>query len=661
MMQSPERKIRSPGFLLAGFNMEFLILALMFKFHFRRDVSRAGIFLMDISVALVSVLFAYLLRFNFRIPEPEVVSLQKVVPFVLTIRVLSFLIFRPFTGIVQYTSTRDAQRIFLTCLAGSAFFSVFNIYHFSIEKIFLIPFGIVIMDFILTVFIMVSLRMLIKSLYQEFNKQGMSKTYVIIYGAGEAGYITRQTMERDASSKYKVLAFLDDDPKKIGNVLEGLKIYNAKTELEELLKQNMVAHLIISIKNLSADRKQEVVETCLKYNTKVLTVPPVSTWINGELSFKQIKKIKIDELLEREPILLSEEKISRQLSGRRVLITGGAGSIGSEMARQVMKFNPEKIILLDISESPLYDLELEFSEKLGFKKFEVVLGDIRNPDRMRNLFETFRPEIVFHSAAYKHVPMLEGNPAESVHTNVGGTKIVADLSNEYGVLTFVMISTDKAVNPSNIMGATKRIAEIYVQSLNQTSQTKFITTRFGNVLGSNGSVLPRFRKQIETGGPVTITHPEVTRFFMTIPEACQLVMEAGATGKGGEVFLFDMGKSVKVLDLAKRMIQLSGLTLDKDIKIAYTGLRPGEKLYEELLGDRENVIPTHHPKIMAAKVEAESMEKIAPSINQLLELVPTQNNELLVKKMKAIIPEFVSNNSIYERFDEKRDITVHEK
>jgi len=436
---------------------------------------------------------------------------------------------------------------------------------------------------------------------------------------------------------------------KQGKKLEGSTIYGIN-KLDELLQNNNVAHSIVSVQNFSPIRKQHIVDICLNYNTKVLTVPPVTNWINGELSFKQIKKVQIEELLERDPIQLSKENIKQQLSNKVILVTGAAGSIGSEIIRQIVRFNPKKIILLDHAESPLYDMEMELHDKYK-QSYEVVMGDIRNKERMKNVFRTFQPQIVFHAAAYKHVPMMENNPSESILTNVFGTKMLADLSVEHKVEKFVMISTDKAVNPTNVMGASKRVAEIYAQSLNKRSDTKFITTRFGNVLGSNGSVIPRFRQQIENGGPVTITHPDITRYFMTIPEACQLVLEAGAMGKGGEIFIFDMGDSVKIVDLATKMIKLSGLTLDKDIRIVYTGLRPGEKLYEELLADQENTLPTHHKQIMVAKVKEYDFETMSVAIKELIDLFETQDNQSIVKKMKQLVPEFKSNNSVYEKLD----------
>jgi FlaA1/EpsC-like NDP-sugar epimerase len=374
-------------------------------------------------------------------------------------------------------------------------------------------------------------------------------------------------------------------------------------------------------------------------------------WINGELSFNQIKKINIEELLERDEIKLDEQRIGEEIGGKTILVTGAAGSIGSEIVRQISRFAPRQLILIDQAETPLHYLELETLEYNKGSGLELILCDICNELRMRKIFDAFHPDMVYHAAAYKHVPMMESNPAEAVLTNVGGTQIVADLSVEYGVKKFIMISTDKAVNPTNVMGASKRIAEIYTQALTRSGNTRFITTRFGNVLGSNGSVIPLFRSQIEKGGPLTITHPEVTRFFMTIPEACQLVLEAGAHGKGGEIFIFDMGKSVRILDLAKKMIQLSGLTLGKDIQIKYTGLRPGEKLYEELLNIEENTIPTHHPLILTAKVRELSLPEVRKDIADLISLVSSHANFDIIRKMKQMVPEYKSQNSVYEELD----------
>jgi FlaA1/EpsC-like NDP-sugar epimerase len=620
-------------------------------FLFRRNMPRWIIFFIDLGICLFSLILAYLVRFNFAIPRVEIIAFPLVFSLVLGVRALSFYFSKTYQGIVKYTSSKDAQRIFVNITIGSTVYVLINlIFHKFINHKFPIPFSIIIIDYMATTFLLISLRVMFKALYTELTNPAKDKRSVIIFGAGESGIITKRTLDRDAGTKYKVLGFIDDNKAKQGKKLEGVTIYNIDS-LNDLLLNNDVSNLVISVQNLSPAKKQQIVDICLSHNTKVLTVPPVTNWINGELSFKQIKKVQIEELLEREAIQLDKEDIQKQLSNKIILITGAAGSIGSEIVRQVIRFNPKKIILLDQAESPLYDMEMELHDKFKQQSYEIVMGDIRNKERMENVFRTFQPQIVFHAAAYKHVPMMENNPSESILTNVLGTKIIADLSVEYKVEKFVMVSTDKAVNPTNVMGASKRIAEIYTQSLNKNSSTKFITTRFGNVLGSNGSVIPRFRQQIEEGGPVTITHPDITRFFMTIPEACQLVLEAGAMGKGGEIFIFDMGESVKIIDLAKKMIKLSGLVLDKDISITYTGLRPGEKLYEELLADHENTLPTHHKQIMIANVKEYEFTSTSAAIAELIDLFGNQNNKAIVTKMKHLVPEFKSNNSVYEELD----------
>lgn len=618
---------------------------------FLHNMPRWVIFFIDIGICMFSLVLAYLVRFNFSIPQLAIDEFPVVFALVLGIRAISFYISKIYQGIVKHTGSRDAQRIFIVVTSGSLAYVIINVISFNfINDKFPIPFSIIIIDYMATTFLMISLRVMFKALYFELTNPNKEKRSVIIFGAGESGIITKRTLDRDAGTKYKVLAFIDDDKKKQGKMLKGSSIFGMDS-LNELLENNNVAHLIISVQNLLPARKQKIVDICLNYSTKILNVPPVVNWINGELSFKQIKKVQIEELLGREPILLDKENIQTQLSGKTILVTGAAGSIGSEIVRQIIPFHPKKIILVDQSESPLYDMELELFDNHKKQPYEVVIGDIRNRERMENVFRSFNPQIVFHAAAYKHVPMMENNPAESILTNVLGTKTLSDLSDEYNVEKFVMVSTDKAVNPTNVMGASKRIAEIYTQSLSKISKTKFITTRFGNVLGSNGSVIPRFRQQIENGGPVTITHPDITRYFMTIPEACQLVLEAGAMGKGCEIFIFDMGQSIKIVDLAKKMIRLSGLVLDKDISISYTGLRPGEKLFEELLADHENTIPTHHKQIMVAKVKEYNFDEITAAINELIALFEKQDNKLIVKKMKELVPEFKSSNSVYEVLD----------
>ncbi|HKL09109.1 MAG TPA: nucleoside-diphosphate sugar epimerase/dehydratase [Bacteroidales bacterium] len=609
------------------------------------------VFLIDLFICAISISLAFLLRFNFDIPQPYYDGLYFIIPFVLFIRSVTFLIFRTYAGIIRYSGAKDTERIFIVAITGSLIFIIINILnYYLVNKTFIIPFSIIAIDFLTTIFLMSSFRLSTKIIYQELYNPSKEKTGIIIYGADQFGVITKRTIDRDAESKHKVLAFFDINQANLGKTLEGVTIYHPQY-LENILEKNDVEKLIIAKENIQPEEKQAVIEQCLQNNIKVLTLPDVNTWINGELSYNQIKEIKIEDLLERPPIILDIQKIKKKLLNKCILVTGAAGSIGSEIVHQLIAFNPRKIILFDQAESPLYDMELDLQEKCNFYNFEIVIGNLADEYRINKLFEVYKPVIVFHAAAYKHVPMMESNPTEALRTNIIGTKILADISHSFNVEQFVMVSTDKAVNPTNVMGASKRIAEIYIQAFNQVSDTNFITTRFGNVLGSNGSVILRFKKQIDKGGPVTVTHPEVTRYFMTIPEACQLVIEAGAISKGGEIFLFDMGKSVKIIDLAKKMIKFSGLEIGKDIQIKYTGLRPGEKLYEELLNDKENTIPTHHSKIMIAKVSTHDFKNVEKHIQQLILLHKKHNNMEIVREMKKIVPEFKSQNSIYEELD----------
>jgi len=605
----------------------------------------------DMIIILASISVSYLLRFNFNIPESIISNLYYVFPLVFSVRLISFLFSRMQQIIVKHTSTKDIVRIFLVILSGSLFFIFINyINKYIFHDDYAIPTSIIIIDFLVTLFLITLLRLIVKILYLEIDNPRKNKKNVIIYGSGQLALIAKRTFDRDSQTGYKVIAFIDNQKKNIGKSLESVRIIK-HSEIDSLLKKNIVTTLIIAQKIQEPSTKNAIIETCLNHGVKILTVPEVSNWINGELSINQIKKCKIEDLLEREPIILDEKQIRKDILNNTILVTGAAGSIGSELVKQITKYKPKKIILFDQAESPLYDIELEIREKHNFHDFEVVIGDIVNSERVTNVLETFKPDVVFHAAAYKHVPMMEDNPSEAVRINVFGTQNIAEQSAKYNVKKFVMISTDKAVNPTNVMGASKRIAELFIQSLNSTSKTNFVTTRFGNVLGSNGSVIPRFRSQIETGGPITVTHPDVTRYFMTIPEACQLVLEASAMGKGGEIYLFDMGKSVKIIDLAKKMIKLSGLELGKDIQISYSGLRPGEKLYEELLTDKENTIPTHHSKITIAKDKKLEITDIIEKIEQLKLYRKKQDNFALVKVMKEIIPEFISKNSRFEKLD----------
>lgn len=618
------------------------------------------VFLIDLLICTFSICFAYYVRFEFRFGDSQLDALKIAIPILLFIRAVTFIIFRSYAGLIRYTSAKDTERIFIVVTSGTIILFITNLIHFNVKGAFIIPNSILVIDFFATLIILIGSRLTVKAIYYSIISDSAETENIIIYGAEHYAAVTKSTLDRDAGTNFKVIAFIDYFNKNEGKKLEGISIYNTD-KLDYLMQRHKVSKLIIAKKSIDPIKKNKLVEKCLKYDVKVLTVPDVNSWINGELSLNQIKSIKIEDLLERPPIVLDKKRIQSDIKDRVVMISGAAGSIGSELVRQIARFNPQKIILLDQAETPLYDLELELKESTHFFNFEVVIGSITNEYRIRKIFEVFRPSIVFHAAAFKHVPIMENNPTEAIFNNIYGTKVISDLAVEFEVAKFVMISTDKAVNPTNIMGASKRIAEIYIQTLNRTSSTRFITTRFGNVLGSNGSVIPRFKKQIENGGPVTITHPEVTRYFMTIPEACQLVLEAGAMGEGGEIFIFDMGKSVKIIDLAKKMIKLSGMTLGRDIQLNFTGLRPGEKLYEELLNNKENTIATYHPQIMIAKVREYDPMVIFSQINKLIESLPEHNNFALVTLMKDIVPEFVSQNSIFEELDRHKKFAVNER
>jgi len=620
--------------------------------RFTRSAPRSFILFIDLVIVSISVMISYLLRFNFNIPIKETDLIPIALLIILGTRISIFLITKSFSGIIRYTETQDITRIFIISSIGTLVIVGIDILIKVLYDIYIIPRAVIVIEFIASSAGMIAFRLIVKSTYWELKTSDNKAKNVIIFGAGEAALITSKALKQNTIERFNIIAFIDDSKNKVGKKIENIKIIHSK-ELINLLEKKEVDQVIISVQNISAVRKKEIAEICLANNVKVQNVPPVKKWINGELSINQIRDINILELLERDEIQLDIQNIKSQFTGKVILITGAAGSIGSEIARQVVEYRPSKLILLDIAETPIYHLEMEFTKHPFVKNIEFVIADIRNKERMINVFNTVKPNIIFHAAAYKHVPLMEHNPSEAILTNVYGTIILADLACNYDIEKFIMVSTDKAVNPTNVMGASKRIAEIYVQTLNKNENTSFITTRFGNVLGSNGSVIPLFTKQIQNGGPITITHPDITRFFMTIPEACQLVLEAGAKGIGGEIFIFDMGKSIKILDLAKKMVQLSGLKLGTDIQIIFTGLRPGEKLYEEVLASEENTIATDHPKIMIAKVREYELEDIRKQINNLIHLFESQNNKEIVQQMKKIVPEFLSKNSMYEILDQK--------
>lgn len=592
------------------------------------------------------------------------------------ISLIIFLCMRTYTGLIRYSNIQDVLRIFSSILIISAIYPVgvkFLIskpYHIQTLNIG----GVVFTSFFIASSLLVMLRACIKVFYYQIkNSPVNAKEKVLVYGSDRNAILIKQAIESSVENRFVLTGFLETKAQRINTYIEQKRVYSTK-ELSLLKKKKNISKLILMNEDLSGADKKLVIEKCLQQGIKVMTIPPSRQWLYDKPITRQMQELKIEDLLQRDPIVINNIRISKELTGKRILITGAAGSIGSEIVRQVLAYDPEMIILCDQAESALHDIQLELEARYPKATVRILIGSVRESNRMELLFHDFRPQIVFHAAAYKHVPMMENHPCEAILTNVLGTKNIADLSVKYKVSMFVMVSTDKAVNPANVMGASKRIAEMYVQTLNDNaewpqdgrnyitiktdgealtavaSKTKFITTRFGNVLGSNGSVVPRFREQIQKGGPITVTDPEVTRFFMTIPEAVQLVLEAGTMGKGGEIFIFDMGKSVKIIDLAKKMIQLAGLIPEQDIKIVYTGLRPGEKLYEELLNKEEKTLPTHHEKIKIAKV-IPSPAKTLFDIEDLIGIGMQGDNNKLVQKMKELVPEFRSCNSKYENLD----------
>jgi FlaA1/EpsC-like NDP-sugar epimerase len=641
------------------------------KFHFLKStdifshltnlkyIPRWLVLCLDVLICIASFYAAHYISaklFNSVLDE-RIISFYQMGGIVIGSQIIFFWMFHTYSGVLRYSGYVDAVKLLLAVFLNIGIISLINyIFYFSTNYC-LFYYTSLLIYAILSFLLLFIIRLVVKTIYDYFTQNSGQIIPIMIYGTKSAAIGIAKMLRSGPENKYKLVGFIDDDKNATERIIMGVKVYRLDEETVKNVVVKLAKAIIVSpIKMKSIDPKVDL-DLFLNNNLSILTSPPMSIWKNDMPTIKQIKSIQIEDLLERPQINISNENIAKLLRNKVILITGAAGSIGSEIVRQVVNYNPTLIVLLDQAESPMHTLKLELEEQFPNQIFTAFLGDVRNKERMEYMMDMYRPDYIYHAAAYKHVPLMEDNPVESIQVNVKGTKTMADLAVKYKVERFVMVSTDKAVNPTNVMGASKRIAEIYVQSLyrklaaegNET--TKFITTRFGNVLGSNGSVIPHFKNQIEKGGPVTVTHPEIIRYFMTIPEACMLVLEAGSMGEGGEIFIFDMGSPVKIVNLAKKMIRLAGFIPEIDIKIEFTGLRPGEKLYEELLNHKEKTMETHHPKIMIATVQLYDYETVSNQIDELIQYSFLCKNFLTVSLMKKIVPEFLSKNSQYERLD----------
>ena len=614
--------------------------------------SRWVVLFVDIVLVCLSFVFAYSVRFNVSF-DFNIEDLWTQVPIVITVSLISFLLVGSYKGIIRHTGNKDAFNVFIgtTIIAIGLIFIVVINRVFAINESFTIPKSIIVIHYLVSTFVLIISRFVFKVFFEIISSELSAITNVLIYGAGDSGIITYGALNRGSEIRYEVVGFIDDDKSKINKKIDRVRVYGIDKITPDFIENNDIDEVIISIQKVKPQRLLQITDSFLHLDVEVKIVPPLTKWIGGDLQVNQIKQVKIEDLLDRKPILINNPIVVRDVINKTILVTGAAGSIGSEITRQLTQYSYKHLLLIDQAESPLYDLQQELIQN-GVQNFTAIVADVRDVQRMEAIFKEFQPQKVFHAAAYKHVPLMEGSPYEAVKINIQGTKNIADLSIKFNVERFVMISTDKAVNPTNVMGATKRVAEMYVSCLSKAdSKTKFTITRFGNVLGSNGSVIPLFKNQIEKGGPLTVTHKDITRYFMTIPEACSLVLEAGTMGNGGEIYIFDMGESVKIFDVAKKMISLSGLKYPEDIDIKITGLRPGEKLYEELLARGENTTKTYHNKILIAKAQSVDTCLVKEKIEELCIENSQLNNQVTVSLLKIIVPEYKSNNSEFEKLD----------
>ncbi len=616
-----------------------------------KHASKWVVLTIDVLITIFNFFLAYVVRFGITL-NSETTNLLYQLPIITAIATLSFLVIGSHKGVVRHTGMKDAYNLFLavTILIALTGFLMASSRLELLPELLNIPVSIICIHYLLNIITLTTSRLVFKYCYYYVKSKIGKNSRILIYGAGDSGLITQAAITNDSNRSLSVFGFIDDNSQKTDKTINGTRVYPSSKINKDFIEKHSIKEIIVSIPHISKKRLSEISDELLKLPVAVKIIPAVNDWIDGKLKVSQIKEIQIEDLLDRAPISMENQNIKKELEGKVVMITGAAGSIGSEIVRQASFYNYKHLVLVDQAESPLYDLQQELLSK-GVSNFTPIVADIRDHQRVETIFQKHRPNMVFHAAAYKHVPLMESNPCEAIKINVLGTRKLADLSSQFGVDKFVFVSTDKAVNPTNVMGATKRVAEMYIKCLHRTSKTKFITTRFGNVLGSNGSVIPLFKKQIQKGGPLTVTHKDVTRFFMTIPEASQLVIEAGTMGNGGEIFIFDMGESVKIFDLAKKMIRLSGLRYPEDIDIEISGLRPGEKLYEELLADTENTLPTYHKKIMISKFNDDDCEMIMDKIDDLCIMNLLNQDHQIVGKLKEIVPEFISNNSTFESID----------